>query len=69
MPAIWVDQANFEVQVDRLVPILEGVLTLIPGGAPARPLLEAFRSLVDNDGLREELIDLLNRATGAKPPR
>lgn len=66
--AVWINQAEVEQATDRIVPLLEGVITFVPGGAEAVPVLTAIKDLVDNDELREEFVALLNKATGATPP-
>lgn len=66
--AVWIDEAKVEQQADKIIPLLEGVIAFVPGGANAAPVLDAIKQLIDNDTLRPELIALLNKATGATPP-
>ena len=66
--APWIDQAKFEAAADRIIPLLEGIIGLVPGGGGAVPVLQAIKMLVDNDALRPQLVQLLNKATGAQPP-
>ena len=66
--APWIDQAKFEAAADRIIPLLEGIIDIVPGGGGAVPVLQAIKVLIDTDALRPQLVQLLNKATGAQPP-
>jgi hypothetical protein len=68
MTVPWLDEKTVEADADRIIPLLAGIIAFVPGGSAAAPVLAAIKVLVDNDTLRPELVDLLNRATGAVKP-
>ncbi len=64
----WIDEKKLEQDADKIVPLLQGFLAFVPGTAGAVPTLAGLKVLIDNDALRGELANLINRATGAQPP-
>ena len=64
----FLDQKTVENDADRIIPLLEGVIGFVPGGAAAVPVLQAVKMLIDNDSLRAQFVALLNKATGAQLP-
>ena len=68
MMAPWIDQQKLEDGADRIIPLLEGIIFLVPGGGGAVPVLQAIKMLIDNDALRPQLVQQINKATGARPP-
>jgi hypothetical protein len=66
----YIDSTKLKAAVDALLPKLEFLTGFLPGiGAEGVTLETLFQKVVDDDTLRDLIVNAINAYTGAQPPQ